>query len=80
MVGGCVRLDVRIDDLRDFACSPDGKMIAAVGSRSDSDRNVVVYQLTLTDLAIGSGGSRDRTGRLASRHHGSLTLPTGRSS
>jgi WD40 repeat protein len=46
-------VDVRIENLRDFACSPNGKTIAAVGFLYDSDRNARVGRLTFTDLQSG---------------------------
>jgi WD40 repeat protein len=46
-------LDVRNENVRDFACSPDGKTIAAVGFLYDSDGNVRASRLTFTDLESG---------------------------
>ncbi len=46
-------IDVGIENLGDFACSPDGTTLAAVGYLYDSDRNVVVGRVTFTDLRSG---------------------------
>ncbi len=46
-------LDVRVETLRDFACSPDGKTIAAVGFQYDAKRNTVASLLTFTDRQSG---------------------------
>jgi RNA polymerase sigma factor (sigma-70 family) len=43
-------LDLGIEEIRDFAFSPDGTMIAAVGFHLEPKRNVVVNHLTFTDV------------------------------
>ena len=47
------QIDVGIEAVRDFAFSPDGKTIAAVGFQYEPARNLVVHYLTLTDAASG---------------------------
>ena len=46
-------LDIRVETVRDFACSPDGKTIAAVGFQYDRERNLMVDRLTFTELGTG---------------------------
>jgi WD40 repeat protein len=47
------RIDFGIEGLIDFAFSPDGTSIAAVGFRLDSERNTVAQHLTFTEVATG---------------------------
>ena len=42
-----------IETVRDFAFSPDGKLIAAVGFQYEPERNLVVHYLTFSDAATG---------------------------
>ena len=47
------QIDSGLEKTRYFAFSPDGKMIAAIGSREDSPQDDNVHYLTLTTVATG---------------------------
>ena len=47
------RLDVGIENFRDFRFSPDGKVVAAVGFEFESEKRLTVYRVTFVDFATG---------------------------
>lgn len=47
------QIDAGIEAVRDFAVSPDGKAIAAVGFQYEPGRNLVIHYLSLIDAATG---------------------------
>ncbi len=47
------QIDLGIEEVRDFAVSPDWKLIAAVGFQYEPERNLGVHYLTFTNLATG---------------------------
>ena len=56
------RLDIGVDNIHDFAFSPDGKTLAATCFGLDRQKRLIVHRLIFTDFASGREISTDRRG------------------
>lgn len=59
------QIDAGVEQIHDFALSPDGKLIAVVGFGLVPERNLVLPQLTFIDLATGRLARRGVWDRLS---------------
>jgi len=77
------RLDVGIENFRDFRFSPDGKIIAAVGFQFEPEKRLTVYRVTFVDFASGrqlAKGESDQRGdvwRLSFSPDGKIVATSG---